>query len=122
MNLDLPTLYRAFENRAEIEALIERAKSLVRDGIALANVIAPGALTPAPAPAPGTLVTLDVKWLQGALNAAMPGVINLTVDGDYGPATHVAVRRYQQANGLVVDGWAGTQTCARLFAQTSAST
>ena len=36
------------------------------------------------------------------------------VDGDFGPSTLVAVKAFQQANGLKVDGKAGEQTLARL--------
>ncbi|MCO5059658.1 MAG: N-acetylmuramidase domain-containing protein [Rhizobiaceae bacterium] len=39
---------------------------------------------------------------------------SLKVDGDYGPATHDAVRAFQERNGLEVDGVAGPLTVAAL--------
>ncbi len=49
-----------------------------------------------------------VRWLQGCLARAgdAPGPI----DGRYGPRTEQAVRRYQAAHGLQVDGIAGPIT------------
>ncbi len=40
--------------------------------------------------------------------------INLKVDGDFGTATEAAVKAFQRANGLVVDGIAGPRTLAAL--------
>ncbi|MFA7604050.1 MAG: N-acetylmuramidase domain-containing protein [Novosphingobium sp.] len=39
---------------------------------------------------------------------------SLKIDGDYGPATHDAVRMFQMQNGLEVDGVAGPLTMASL--------
>lgn len=38
----------------------------------------------------------------------------LAVDGDFGPSTRDAVKAFQEANGLMVDGVAGPQTLAQL--------
>jgi hypothetical protein len=56
----------------------------------------------------------DVRELQNLLSAAGhdPG----PVDGVFGAATESAVRKFQQAQGLVVDGAAGPVTMARLRA------
>lgn len=59
----------------------------------------------------------EVKKLQESLVAAG---YNVTADGQYGPKTAAAVRKYQQDNGLSVDGMAGEQTLGKLY-QTKAT-
>ena len=54
----------------------------------------------------------QVAELQRLLQAA--GVPTGAVDGDFGPMTQAAVRRFQQAKGLSVDGVVGPQTWAAL--------
>jgi hypothetical protein len=56
----------------------------------------------------------DVKALQEALNAwgADP---SLDTDGSFGSKTDTAVRKFQEANGLKVDGTVGRDTRAALF-------
>lgn len=54
----------------------------------------------------------EVKLLQEALNKA--GYSVGAVDGSYGPATEAAVKAYQDANKLSVDGIAGQQTLGSL--------
>lgn len=51
-------------------------------------------------------------WLQTSLNQLLGSALNppLVVDGLYGPKTQAAVMQFQTANGLVVDGLAGTIT------------
>lgn len=44
----------------------------------------------------------SVKWVQAYLK--------LTADGIYGDGTKEAVKKFQEAHGLVVDGWAGSAT------------
>jgi peptidoglycan hydrolase-like protein with peptidoglycan-binding domain len=55
-----------------------------------------------------------VRWVQTALNALHVATPPLDVDGEYGPLTTAAVKSFQQANGLVVDGWAGDKTQVKL--------
>lgn len=59
-----------------------------------------------------------VKELQHLLNlaGASPGV---WLDGDFGPATEIALRGFQGRAGLVVDGIAGRQSLAALKAATT---
>lgn len=54
----------------------------------------------------------EVKKLQQSLAAAGYAV---DVDGIYGDQTAAAVRKYQQENGLAVDGMAGDQTLGKLY-------
>ncbi len=49
----------------------------------------------------------DVKILQKALQ--------IKADGDFGPATEIAVRAFQKANGLIADGRVGPKTWALLL-------
>lgn len=56
----------------------------------------------------------QVRRLQEALNRKLPGC-SLRVDGDFGNNTFNAVRRYQDAEWLVVDGVAGQCTQNALF-------
>ena len=56
----------------------------------------------------------SVKWVQTVLNVLHVVDPALDVDGEYGPLTTAAVKKFQQANGLVVDGWAGDETQQKL--------
>lgn len=66
----------------------------------------------APAAAATTLDVNGVKWTQTALNLLLDA--SLQVDGIYGSATKAAVTRFQTANNLEADGWAGTKTADAL--------
>jgi len=62
--------------------------------------------------------TESVKWVQGDLNkrGAAP---QLTVDGVLGPMTKAAVKIFQGRHAeLVVDGWPGPKTIAKMKADT----
>jgi hypothetical protein len=74
-------------------------------------VTPPAVQAPAQALQPGDTGT-QVKILQRALTAVgySPG----KADGDYGPATQVAVEKFQVAKGLAEDGVVGPQTLAAL--------
>ena len=60
-----------------------------------------------------------VKKLQEMLNST--GNYNLATDGIFGPKTQAAVKKYQQENGLAVDGIAGTNTWGALTNASSTS-
>lgn len=50
------------------------------------------------------------RGLKGAPVKRMQTKLGITADGDFGPGTEKAVRDFQQANGLAVDGIAGPDT------------
>ena len=64
----------------------------------------------------------EVKKLQQALVDAGYDVGSSGVDGIYGSNTAAAVKQYQQANGLTVDGIAGNQTLNKLYDYGTAGT
>ena len=81
----------------------------------------PGPATPTPTPSSlkkgmsGTLV----KTLQQRLKEL--GYYTGSVDGDFGEGTETAVEEFQKANGLTVDGKAGTKTLNKLNSDTAIS-
>ena len=50
------------------------------------------------------------KWLQTTLNDVLIPSPNLVVDGIIGPATTAAIERFQEQEGLTVDGIPGLIT------------
>jgi N-acetyl-anhydromuramyl-L-alanine amidase AmpD len=54
-----------------------------------------------------------VKILQEELKKV--GLYTLSIDGDFGPATDRAVRAFQQARGLLIDGKVGPATWTEIF-------
>ena len=55
-----------------------------------------------------------VEFLQRTLNARLEPSPGLGVDGDFGPATESAVRKFQEANALTVTGIADTALWQKL--------
>ena len=55
-----------------------------------------------------------VEFLQRTLNARTEPSPSLGVDGDFGPATEAAVKKFQEANGLPVTGIADAELWKRL--------
>ena len=63
----------------------------------------------------------EVKKLQQSLINAGYDLGSTGADGKYGPKTQAAVKQYQQANGLAVDGIAGKNTQSKLYGATTTS-
>ena len=59
----------------------------------------------------------DVQWVQNKLKTL--GYYTDTVDGDYGAKTELAVKAFQKANNLTVDGTVGSATLNALKSGTS---
>ena len=64
----------------------------------------------------------DVKKLQTALMSAGYDVGTAGADGIFGKKTEAAVKAYQKANGLVVDGLAGNKTLGSLYGSSKTNT
>lgn len=63
----------------------------------------------------------EVKKLQESLINAGYDLGSSGADGKYGPKTQAAVKQYQQANGLAVDGIAGNNTLGKLYSTATTS-
>ncbi len=59
----------------------------------------------------------EVKKMQQRLKEL--GYLTGSADGDFGEATEAAVRAFQKANGLTVDGKAGTATLNKLYSDSA---
>lgn len=82
----------------------------------------PVAITPTPTPRSlqqGFKGSDEVRALQKRLKEL--GYYSGSADGDYGPATERAVRAFQKANGLSVDGKAGAKTLEKLNSKSAVS-
>ncbi|MDP2274471.1 MAG: peptidoglycan-binding protein [Archangium sp.] len=96
----------------------QQSRGLSVDGVVGPNTWAKLNAASAPPPSSGATPTLR----QGARGAAVSNLqnrlrahgYNVSVDGDFGPRTAAAVRSFQRAKGLGVDGVVGPNTWARL--------
>jgi putative chitinase len=91
--------------------LADRQARYARAMAALGGQISAPAAAAAPAASGGVLrlgsTGHDVKRMQVALR--------ITADGQFGPGTEAALKKWQSANGLTVDGVAGPKTLAKLL-------
>ncbi|CAB4932806.1 unannotated protein [freshwater metagenome] len=51
---------------------------------------------------------------SGSRVVALQKALGITADGEFGTATHKAVRAFQRANGLAIDGVVGSMTASKL--------
>jgi peptidoglycan DL-endopeptidase CwlO len=82
-------------------------------GVTLA-VPATEAVTAGTAQAAPVTDTLLKRGDSGARVAALQRALGITADGEFGNATHKAVRAFQRSHGLAIDGVVGTLTAAKL--------
>jgi peptidoglycan hydrolase-like protein with peptidoglycan-binding domain len=54
------------------------------------------------------------KGMKGAAVEYVQAIAGAIADGDFGPATEDAVKKFQSSNGLAADGVVGAQTLAAL--------
>lgn len=66
--------------------------------------------------APATASTTLRKGDKGPQVVKMQKALGIASDGDFGPGTEAALKRWQAANGLTADGVAGPKTLAKLLA------
>ena len=102
---------RLFTHRDEVQATARDAFDVANRVQTLATKIAPELVAPYRATTPQQ--QYDVRWLQSSLNTLVHA--GLEVDGVLGPMTKRAVEEFQQINGLIVDGWAGIATEAKIL-------
>jgi murein L,D-transpeptidase YcbB/YkuD len=123
----LPIIFRAINIAPQIQQAIHTGTSTVKaveDNAGnllplleqIGKLMFPGIKDSlAPAAAASTMFDPStVKWVQTALNVLHIATPPLDVDGEYGPLTTDAVKNFQGANGMVVDGWAGDKTQEKL--------
>lgn len=66
--------------------------------------------------APANTSTALRKGDKGPQVVKMQKALGIASDGDFGPGTEAALKRWQAANGLTADGVAGPKTLAKLLA------
>ena len=66
--------------------------------------------------APANTTTTLRKGDKGPQVVKMQKALGIASDGDFGPGTEAALKRWQAANGLTADGVAGPKTLAKLLA------
>jgi peptidoglycan hydrolase-like protein with peptidoglycan-binding domain len=103
----LPIILAAAQRIPELQQIVPLLTQL---GTSTFPGLPPGTAATAAAT---TLDVNGVKWTQTALSL-LNG--SLEIDGVYGPATKAAVTKFQSANNLEADGWAGAQTTDALRA------
>lgn len=71
--------------------------------------------TPAPAASPSASGGILRRGSKGDDVKRIQAKLGLKADGDFGPGTEAALKKWQAANGLTADGVAGPKTLAKLL-------
>lgn len=113
--------FKVFANREKIFDMFQQIKPLIPQIVKVAPKVGElmQEINPDLMSAPQT--SFSVEWMQESLNKLTDDV-DLVVDGDYGELTRAAVKKFQEANGLTPDGWAGIQTCVEIYKKLQGST
>lgn len=119
---DIRSMVRLWPNVPGLQSRRRQEAALFEKGLTEAPMEptpAPVSVDPSPIPevsAPVPAIThpkFSVAWVQASLNCLGQDP-PLATDGSYGPATIAAVKAFQEANGLTVDGMAGLETLKTL--------
>ena len=113
-------LVRASSNPTQLRAL---ARGLVKSGDPAAAQVAQAKAatierqqTPLVTTAPVSASAMLKRGSRGADVIRLQQILGITADGQFGPATDAAVKKFQAARGLVADGIVGPATWAALGA------
>jgi putative chitinase len=82
---------------------------------ALGGKVSAPAPAPAKAPAKAAPVVTLRKGAKGDAVKRMQAALRIKADGDFGPGTEAALKKWQARNGLIADGIAGPRTLAKLL-------
>ena len=82
---------------------------------ALGGKVSAPAPAPAKAPAKAAPVETLRKGSKGEGVKKMQAALRIKADGDFGPGTEAALKKWQARNGLIADGIAGPRTLAKLL-------
>lgn len=104
----LPIIFKLIARRDDILAIWKAIQPLMPLIQELLNGIKPDL------EAPATPISFDMRWVQETLNLLGE---TLEINGELDAATEAAVRKFQKAHGLTVDGDPGAVTRAWLHAE-----
>ena len=95
----------------EISGMLAHDEEAMRSAF---NALLDGEPTPTPEPKPEKVDDSIERGDQGPLVRKIQEILNITVDGDFGPKTEAAVRAFQSEWDLHVDGVVGPKTWSKM--------
>jgi len=95
--------------------LLDRQARYTKAMAALGGKVSAPAPAPAKAPAKAAPVETLRKGSKGEGVKRMQAALRIKADGDFGPGTEAALKKWQARNGLTADGIAGPRTLAKLL-------